>query len=46
MLKPRENMVGLRGEAPLVPPYDLPTFTKALAMHEPFRQVASPNRSG
>gem|GEM_PF-1233321 len=30
--KRRELMVGRRGEAPLVPPYILPSFKKALAL--------------
>ena len=32
ILKPRELLVGRRGEAPLVPPYILPSFKKALAL--------------
>ncbi len=47
MLKSREIMVGRRGEAPLVPPYKLPSFKRALALTD-FTRLAnsSPLRSG
>ena len=32
MMKLRELLVGRRGEAPLVPPYILPSFKRAMAL--------------